>query len=33
VGEPEFPDRHFELGDTDAELSDHRALIVALRPT
>jgi endonuclease/exonuclease/phosphatase family metal-dependent hydrolase len=34
VGEPEFPDRHSgELGDTGAELSDHRALIVALHAT
>jgi endonuclease/exonuclease/phosphatase family metal-dependent hydrolase len=31
VGEPEFPDRHFECGDTRAELSDHRALVVTLR--
>jgi endonuclease/exonuclease/phosphatase family metal-dependent hydrolase len=30
VGEPEFPDRHIEPTDTRAELSDHRALIVAL---
>jgi endonuclease/exonuclease/phosphatase family metal-dependent hydrolase len=33
IGEPEFPDRHFEVSGLRAELSDHRALIVALRET